>query len=123
MRGDRTMCTEMTSDPLMRSVLPTRTAPPPGLRRGQVRTPGDDLHFERERVAGETRAKAAEPDDAERFAGEAHADGHAALETAGAHGPVGGGYRAGGGDHQSKRQFGGRVGGAGCGGVLQTVTP
>jgi hypothetical protein len=31
------------------------------------------------------------------------------LETAGAHGLVGGGNRAGGGDHQAKREFSGRV--------------
>ena len=94
------------------------------LRFGQVRTSGHDLHIERERIAGQARAEAAETDDAERFAGEAHADRHATLEAAGSHGPVGNRDRAGGGDHQAKRQFGRSVGSARAAAVvLQTVTP
>ena len=97
----------------MRSDLPTRRAPASlGLRFGQVWTPGHDPHIERQRVAGHARPEAPEADDSERLAGEAYADRHAALEAAGAHGPVGGGNGAGGGDHQAKRQFGRRVGSA-----------
>ena len=110
MRGESTMCTEMTSA-LAHEI---RFADEDGagllsLRVRQVRAPGDDLHIERERGAGETRPEAASTDNTEGFAGEAHAHGHAKLETACAHGLVGGGNRAGGGDHQAKRQFRGRI--------------
>ena len=54
-----------------------------GLCFGQNRTPGDNIHVERNGVAGHTRANATETEDAERFAGEAFADSHAALEAVG----------------------------------------
>ena len=56
-------------------------------------------------VASQTRSETAETDDAQRLASEADPDRHAALETAGAHGPIGGGYGASGGDHQAEREF------------------
>ena len=90
----------------MRSDLPVRTAPASRAFSGsQVRAPGDHPHVECERVAGETRAEAAEAYDAKRFASEVYADRHAALEASGAHGVVGHGNRAGGGDHEPKREF------------------
>jgi hypothetical protein len=42
----------------------------PGLGFGQVRTPSDNVHIERNGVAGYPRAKTTETDDAQRFAGE-----------------------------------------------------
>ena len=101
---------EMTSASRMRSDLPTRTAPASlSLLCGQVWTPGDDLHIERERIAGKARPEAAGANDTEGFPGEADAHRHAKLETARAHGPIGRGKRASGGDHQAKREFSGRV--------------
>ena len=86
------MCTEMASESVIRSDLPTRTAPASwAFASVRFGTPGDHLHIERERVAGDARPEATEADDAERFAGEAHAHRHATLEAAGSHSPVGGG--------------------------------
>jgi hypothetical protein len=94
----------------MRSDLLTRTAPASSsLAYGQVRTPGDDLHVERERGAGETRPEATKTHNTEGLAGEAHAAGRAKLEAAGAHNLVGDGNCASGGDHQAKCEFSGRV--------------
>ena len=69
-----------------------------GLCLGQVRTPGDDVHIERNCVARHARAQTTETDDAERLAGEPLAHRHAPLETAGSHRPIGGRDGAGGGD-------------------------
>ena len=77
-----------------------------GLCLGQVRTPGDNVHVERNGEACHARAETTETDDAERFAGEPHAHRHAALEATGSHGPIGNRDGAGGGDEQAKRQFG-----------------
>ena len=63
----------------------------PGLVLGQIRAPGDDVHVERQPVAGHPGPKPAEADDAERLAGEAHPDRHAALEAARPDGGVGDG--------------------------------
>ena len=110
------MCTEMASELSMRSDLPHEAgAGLLGLRFGQVRAPGDDLHIERKRVASQTRSEAAETDDAERLASQAYADRHAVLEPPGPHGPIGGGYGASGGDHQAEREFRGGVWGARAG--------
>jgi hypothetical protein len=54
----------------------------PGLGFWQVRTPSDNVHIERNGVAGYPRAKTTETDDAQRFAGEPHANRHATLEAA-----------------------------------------
>ena len=92
LRGEKTMCTEMTSASLIEIRFADEDgAGRLGLRLGQVRAPGDDLHVERERRAGQTPPEAASTHNAEGFAGEAYAGGHARVETAGAHGLIGGG--------------------------------
>ena len=75
-------------------------------------TPGDDVHIERNCVAGHARAEATEADDAKRFAGEPLAHRHASLEAAGSYRLVGNRDGAGRSDEQAKRQFGRCVGSA-----------
>ena len=82
-RGESTMWMETTSAPLMSSGLVARRAPASSaFSRVRFGTPGDDLHVERERIAGEARAEAPKTHDAQRFAREAHAHRQAALEAA-----------------------------------------
>ena len=101
------MCTEMASEWAMRSDLLTRRAPAsPAFASGRFGTPGDNVHIERNGVAGYARAKTTETDDAERLAGEPYADGHATLEAPDLHRPIGDRDGAGGSDEQAKRQFG-----------------
>ena len=111
--AERTMCTEIASEVAIRSGLLTRRAPLSwALASREVRTPRNDVHVQRSAVAGHASPQAAETDDAERLSGKAPTGRHAALEAARAHGRIGEGDGARGGNHEAEGQFGGGEGSA-----------